>query len=104
MNNFKVIYRILRYLEKAMDHDQADMDFITAEKFGLTKQRWVAIMDMLEAEGYITRITINLSLDGEVVGSISNVRITLKGLEYLQENSLMQKAADIAKGVADIIS
>ncbi len=35
--------------------------------------------------------------------SIVAPRITLKGLEYLQENPLMEKAADLAKGIAEII-
>lgn len=104
MNNFNIIYRILKYLEKAMDYDEADLDFISAEKFGVTQQRWVAIMEMLEAEGYIAGLSIKRSVDGEVCCSVSHPRITLKGLEYLQENSIMQKAANIAKGVADIIS
>ena len=32
MDNFKIIYRILQYLEKAMDYDEADIDFISAAK------------------------------------------------------------------------
>lgn len=104
MNNFKIIYRILKYLEKAMDYDEADMDFISSEALGLTKQRWISIMEMLEKEGYITGINVKRSADGEVLLSVSGIRITLKGLEYMQENSLMQKAANVAKGVADIIS
>ena len=47
MDNFKIIYRILRYLEKAMDYDKADLDFISYAKLGITEQRWVAIMEML---------------------------------------------------------
>lgn len=34
----------------------------------------------------------------------SMVRITIKGLEYLEENSLMRRAANMAKGIKDIIS
>ncbi len=103
MNNFNMIYRILKYLEKAMDYDEADLDFISAEKLGVTKQRWAAVMEMLATEGYITGLSIKRSTDGEICCSVSNPRITLKGLEYLQENSIMQKAANLAKGVADII-
>lgn len=103
MDNFKIIYRILRQLEKAMDYDELDMDFISAEKFGITEQRWVAIIEMLVKEGYVTGISVKRSADGEICLSISDIRITLKGLEYLQENSLMQKAANLAKGIAEII-
>ena len=31
-------------------------------------------------------------------------RITLKGLEYLQENSMMKKIADAAKGIVKIVT
>ncbi|MEG1298317.1 MAG: YjcQ family protein [Anaerovoracaceae bacterium] len=30
--------------------------------------------------------------------------MTLKGLEYLEQNSLMKKAANMAKGIVDVIS
>ena len=104
MDNFKVIYRILRYLEKAMDLDEPDMDKISAEALKLTEQRWLAIVEMLAEEGYVDGISVNRSLDVIPTVSVSRVRITLKGLEYLQENSLMQKAANLAKGVVDVIS
>lgn len=103
MDNFKVIYRILRYLEKAMDYDEPDVEQISAKTLGLSPQRWASIMEMLATEGYITGLTIKRSLDGETLLSMSIPRITLNGLEYFQENSLMKKAADIAKGVAEIL-
>lgn len=103
MDNFKVIYRILRYLEKAMDYDEPDVEQISAKALGLSPQRWTSIMEMLATEGYVTGLSIKRSLDGETLLSVSVPRITLKGLEYLQENSLMKKAADIAKGVAEIL-
>lgn len=103
MDNFKVIYRILRYLEKAMDYDEADTSFISAGALKISEQRWVAIMEMLVTEGYIAGMTVSRSRDGEVVISESNPRITLRGLEYLSDNSLMQKAAKIAKGIAEVI-
>lgn len=103
MDNFKAIYRILRYLEKAMDYDEADLDFISHERLGITEQRWTAIMEMLVKDGYVDGIGIKRSVDGEIAISVSSPRITLKGLEYLKENSLMQKAANLAKGVAEFI-
>ena len=103
MDNFKVIYRILHYLEKAMDYDRADLDFISYEHLGITEQRWLAIMEMLVKDGYIDGIGIKRSVGGEVAVTVSSPRITLRGLEYLKENSLMQRVANIAKGVAEFI-
>jgi hypothetical protein len=31
--------------------------------------------------------------------ALSRPELTLKGLEYMEENSLMKKAADLAKGI-----
>ena len=39
MDNFKVIYRILHYLEKAMDLDEIDEDRLSPETLGITPQR-----------------------------------------------------------------
>ena len=103
MDNFRIIYRILRYLEKALDYDEPDMECISAKTLKLTDQRWVAVMEMLSEEGYIKGFSVQRTADGSIVISSSAPRITLKGLEYLQENSLMKKAAAIAKGVADCI-
>jgi hypothetical protein len=104
MDNFRIIYRILRYLERAMDYDEVDMDRISATTLGLSEQRWAAIMEMLSDEGYVNGVSVKRSIDGSAEISVSAPRITLKGLEYLQENSLMKKAANLAKGVAEIIS
>ena len=104
MDNFRVIYRILRYLEKALDYDEPNMDCISAKALKLSDQRWVALMEMLSKEGYIDGFSVQRTAHGSLLISSSTLRITLKGLEYLQENSLMKKAAELAKGVADIIT
>ena len=100
----RVIYKILRYLEQAMDYDEPDLDRISADALGISEQRRVAIMEMLAREGYIDGMTVKRSIDGNVTISNPHPRITLRGLEYLQENSAMQKAARLAKGIAEIVT
>lgn len=102
MNNFNVIYKILKYLEKAMDYDEIDISQISAGMLGISQNRWNKIMSMLNDDGYMTGICVKHSITGETSISLSNPQITLKGLEYLSENSLMKKAANIAKGIIDI--
>lgn len=104
MDNFKTIYKILKYLEQAMDYDEPDLDRISATALGISEQRWVAIMEMLAKEKYIDGIAVKRSADGNVSVSVPHPRITLRGLEYLQDNSAMQKAARIAKGIAEIVT
>ena len=104
MDNFRIVYKILRYLEKAMDYDEPDMDFISAGTLGISRRRWNAIIEMLTENGYIKGIEIKISADGnETVISVNSPKITLKGLEYLHENSMMHKAASAAKGKVNII-
>ena len=57
-------------------------------------------MAMLLKEGYITGgETWNVMDCGYPRVALSRPELTLKGLEYLEENSLMKKAADLAKGI-----
>ena len=101
--DLKAIYKILKYLREAMNYEEADIDFISANALGISENLWISIAEMLTRSGYITGIEVKYGAQGERVLSISNLRITLKGIEYLEENSLMRRAAYIAKGIKDII-
>ena len=103
MDNFKVIYKLLRFLEASMDYDELDEDTFNAEHFKVSEERWLRLLEMMAANGYIDGLNIKRGADGGIVLSVNDPRITLKGLEYLQENSLMKKAAKIVKGISDII-
>lgn len=103
MDNFNIIYKILKQLEKAMDYDEFDMDFVSAEHLKISENRRVRIWEMLAKEGYVDGVNIKYGAQGDIVTSISTPRITLKGIEYLHENSLMKKASNIAKGIIDVI-
>lgn len=105
MDNFVAIYRILKALEASMDFEEFDERLISPEKLGITKERRDKLLIQMQKEGYISGISVvqyvNLaSLSVDIPNSIS---ITIKGLEYLAENSLMTKAANLAKGVAEIL-
>jgi len=103
MDNFKIIYKILKVLERAMDYEEPDLSLISAEALGISQNRWEAIMVMLQENGYIDGVHYIRSMGMKGV-KLVNLRITLKGLEYLEENSSMKKAANLAKGIADIIT
>ena len=103
MDNFKIVYRILRILEKAMDLEEIDNAAISNERLGLTEARWSRIMALIVSEGYITGIKVTDSFESNYpIIVVGRPEITLKGLEYLEENTLMKKAAAIAKGIKDI--
>lgn len=103
MDNFKIIYRILKSLEASLDFEETDVSAISPEKLGVTKARWEQLLIMMQDEGYIKGIVCTRSAGEDkrhIVEPIKPV-ITLKGLEYLSENSFMKKAANLAKGIKD---
>lgn len=105
MDNFKIIYKILSFLEKSMDCEEIETKFISFENLGITSARWEELLIMLSNSGYITGITAEQSFSDYSPRIVEPIkpRITLKGLEYLQENSMMKKAYRLAKGIKDTI-
>ena len=103
MDNFKAVYRILSTLEKAMDLPEFDVSQIGPDKLGVSEERWARYLEMMADVGYIKGVQIETCIDGSLNVDASEMRITLKGLEYLQENSIMQRLYKAAKGIKDVI-
>ncbi len=103
MDNFKAVYRILSALEKAMDLPEFDISQIGASMLGVSEQRWARYMEMMVDVGYIKGVRIQSNIAGELMVENDDIRITLKGLEYLQENSIMQRLYKTAKGIRDVM-
>ena len=90
MDNFKIIYRILRHLERAMDCEITDPEPITHTALGITRERWERILIMLQDNGYIDGVLCEFAMTGGDTHIMEPIQpsITLKGLEYLAENSI----------------
>lgn len=101
MDDFRTIYRMLKTLQKAMDYDEgADPDSLSARALGVSSNRLNALWKMLADEGYVTGVVVRSYQDQRAdVVYPTNPKITLKGLDFLQENSLMKKAAQAAIGI-----
>lgn len=105
MDNFSIIYKILKALEKAMDYEMFDIATISPERLGITRERWEKLLIMLSKSEYIEGIVYDQVLSDyspHICEPIQPV-ITLKGLEYLADNSLMKKAANVMKGIKETI-
>lgn len=105
MDNFKVIYKILKHLEAMMDCEETDISTISHERLGITKERWEQILILLQKNEYIEGIVITktLSDDKSHIAEPIKPTITLRGLEYLAENSFMKKAGNILKGIVETV-
>ena len=79
-------------------------EVITADRLKISEARFYRLIGMLVKNGYVENVTdiTDLSCDYPVY-DIRDMEITLKGLEYLTENTLMKKAAKMAKGIKDTI-
>lgn len=100
---FVITYKILAYLYGCFQAGEGpDTDFFGAEALEINKGYWVNVMESLYNEGYITGVEFITS--GGVQGAkLMNLKITQKGIEYLQENSTMAKAKDFLKVAKEII-
>lgn len=105
MEDLTVIYRILKILHKAMDLEEFDNSVLSAEALGISNPKWNRIMAMIVSEGYISGIDVRTTFDCRYPkATLVRPELTLKGLEYLEENSTMKKIADTAKGILGIAS
>lgn len=102
MDNFQAVYKILSTLEKAMDYSEFDIKQIGADKIEVSKERWARYIEMMNDVGYIKGVRIYEDITGETCIEDDGIRITLKGLEYLQENSIMKRIYKTVKGIKDI--
>lgn len=103
MDNFKAVYKILRALEAAMDLPEFNLSQVGAQTLGVSEERWARYIEMMADVGYIKGVKVFENVVGETEVRDEGVRITLKGLEYLQENSIMQKIYQTANGIRDIV-
>lgn len=103
MANFKVIYEILTLLDKYMDYEDPDWSKLSAENFHITETRFINLMIMLYESGYIAGIDVIPLMGGHYDIKLIEPRITLKGLEYLEENTNIKKAYRMIKGISEII-
>lgn len=104
MDDFRIIYSILKQLRDSMDFDEFDSEGFSAERFKTTDNRFAALLEELQDNGYIKGLAGKRYLRSPgFIQKPMQPKITLKGLEYLQENSMMKKAAELAKGIAEII-
>lgn len=85
-----------------MDFPEFDSELISHEKLGVSEERWNRYIEMMADVGYVKGVEIKQYVTGETAVDITEMRITLKGLEYLQENSIMRKIYNAARGVKDI--
>ncbi|MBR0487587.1 MAG: hypothetical protein IJJ70_07810 [Treponema sp.] len=97
--SYGIIWQILNCLDLALDYPEVPADTLTAKRFKITENRFNNYLIMLENTGYIEGVEIIETIDGNTELDISEIKITLEGIQFLIENSVMNKIASCAKTV-----
>ena len=87
-----------------MDFRVFDISQIHHNKLEISKERWARYFEMMLDAGYIKGIRIYEDITGELCVENEGIRITLKGLEYLSENTIMQRLYKAAMGIKEIVN
>ena len=100
---FRLIYTILKELyEHKQEGTQTPLEDIGPERLCIPVQYWVSIICDLIDEAYISGAKYRKTKTGKVMTGVDDIEITLKGVEYLHENSMMKKVCAALKGIKDI--
>lgn len=105
MDNFKAIYKILRLLDKHKGDESFDYALISAKAVKLDYAAWEQLLIEMQIAGYIRGIVYSKSLTDKFPHIAEPIEpcITIKGMEYLANNSMMSNAKELLRTVGDIV-
>lgn len=103
---YVIVYKILAYLYMQLKNgENINPDFIKNDGFlfKINERYWTYIIVHLLKDGYIEGVNVTKAFGNEVIISdIENCQITPKGIDYLCNNSLFEKAKCFLKEIKDI--
>lgn len=99
-----IVYKILAYLYMQLKAGAAvnqEMLEARGKLFDIPESYWQYIFNALYHEGYITGAKVEPWGTGEII-VLTECQITPRGIEYLTDNSLMEKVKAFLKDIKDI--
>ena len=101
---FVIVYRILDYLYQCFKSGEfPDVGLFGPDALGINHSYWCNILESLDRDGYICGIVVVPHMGAPSGIKLVDLKITSKGIEYLQENSMLSKARNFLKGVKETI-
>lgn len=105
---FVIAYQILAYLYNSLKKGRTiEEQYLKQDsplfKTKLNEKYWKYIIRNLEEEGFIRGLAIGWLNDDLVITGLEQMEITPKGIDYLCNNSLMEKAKKFLKGAKEIV-
>lgn len=98
-----VMYKILAYLYECMKSGEKPVRAnIECTAFGINKLYWSSIFAELAERGYVKGVRI---IHGDYWDEvyISEPRITMAGVEFMMENSMMKRALAFIREIKDTV-
>ena len=103
---YVIVYKLLAYLYSQLKKGQKiepEMIKHDGTLFQINKQYWVYIMQNMIDQGYIRGISQTRAGGGYYIEQqLADCEITPRGIDYLCDNSLMEKAKRFLKDIKDI--
>lgn len=102
---FVIAYRFLSYLyECAKAGETPRACEMSEEKYGISEKYWYFIVTSLYDDGYIKGVEeVHLPAHIGKVYRINEPQITIKGIEFLQTNSSIEKAKRTLKELKAVV-
>lgn len=101
---FVVAYRILRYLNECFQAgERAEVDMFGPDALGINNGYWVNMLESLCNEGYITGVEFPAAIGSIRSAKVYDARITQKGIEFLEDNTKIKKAAQFLKSIKETV-
>lgn len=95
---YGIIWQILNALDLSLDlNGWNPQEELTAKRFKITENRFYKYIEMLQNAGYVEGADIREDLAGEKDFDLTDLTITLEGIQFLLENSTMHKIAEFAE-------
>lgn len=101
---FVIVYQVLKYLYDCLKKgEKPEPVCLQASWYSIPENYWVYIVVSLINEGYVNGIRPVPTKDSVALTDLQDTIITPKGIAYLFENSLMEKAKRTLKDIKDMI-
>lgn len=100
---FVIVYRILSYLQTCFETGaEPDLDAFGAGALRISEAYWANVLESMMDEGYIKGVKF-FQANGLLVPNVDYIKITQKGMEHLEENSMMAKARKALKEIKETV-
>ena len=101
---FVIAYRILAYLYACMkEGGKPDLNVVSSQALKIPERYWISVLESLADDGYIQGVSVQYGLGDAVFISAGRPKITIAGIQFLQENSAMARAKNALKEFKEMI-